>query len=192
MSSRRTQGNLIIVSAPSGAGKTTLCARVVKELDNIVSSISYTTRTRRSAEKNGVAYHFITQEAFNEMIARKRFAEWAIVHGHHYGTDRKFIEGTTEQGMDVILNIDIQGAEQLIKKYPNAVSIFIHTPSFEELKKRLIERKSDSQTSIEKRLREAERELKASSSYQYQIVNDEIERASQELISIIKSERQKS
>lgn len=182
-------GKLFIVSAPSGAGKTTLCQIVLSRLKKIVRSISYTTRPCRMGEVNGQDYHFISEEIFQKMIQDNRFSEWAVVHGYYYGTDLQFINEKINQGIDIILNIDVQGGQQLKEKYFDAVMIFIHTPSFEELKKRLQKRQSDSQHTIEKRLQGAEEELKASSSYPFHIVNDDVEKAALKFIGIIEAER---
>lgn len=182
-------GKLFIVSAPSGAGKTSLSLEALKRLKNTVLSISYTTRSPRENEINGVHYHFVSDAKFKHMMECHEFAEWAIVHGHHYGTSKKFITDHAHQGIDVILNIDIQGAKALKKIYPDSISIFIHTPTFEDLKKRLIERKSESKSSLQQRLKDAQEEMEASSAYQFHLVNDQFERAVQELISIIEHNR---
>lgn len=123
------------------------------------------------------------------MISEKRFAEWAKVHGHFYGTDKKFIEQKMTEGIDVLLSIDVQGGFQLKKQYPEAVLIFIHPPSVEALKQRLLKRQLDSKLSIEKRLREAKTELEASQKYEYHVVNDEFSKALSELVSLIESIR---
>ena len=191
MSNRNKKGRLFIVSAPSGAGKTTLCNHALKQLPNLIRSVSYTTRQKRKNEKQDVDYHFITETGFKKMMAEDRFAEWAVVHGHYYGTDRQCIEAAVGSGKDVILSIDVQGGKQLIKLYPDAVTIFIHTPSFEELKKRLFQRKSDTTLTIEKRLQGADMELKASKLYQHHIVNDRFKKALKEFIALIRSKRRR-
>lgn len=191
MSNKQKKGNLFIVSAPSGAGKTTLCQTVLTRIKGIVPSISYTSRPRRGEEVNGRDYYFVTEETFKHMIEKSRFAEWAIVHGCYYGTDRKFLEEKINAGIDLLFNIDVQGAEQLVRHYPDAITVFIHPPSFEELKKRLIQRRSDSEESIEKRLQEARKELQASESYQFHIINDRVEKATAKLIKVIESQRRK-
>ncbi len=147
---------------------------------------------RNTGEKNGMDYHFVTSDQFQSMIKENRFAEWAIVHNHYYGTDKKMIETQMAKGNDVILSIDVQGADKILKIYPNSISIFIHTPSFEELKKRLMNRQSDSEASILKRLEDAKVELEASTSYVHHVINDEFERAVAELMSIIEFYRKKS
>lgn len=189
MLNKKRKGKLFIISAPSGAGKTTLCRSVLSKLSHIVPSISYTTRAPREGEITGKDYHFVSQQKFKEMIKEGAFAEWAIVHGHYYGTSKSLIEKNMQKGKDVLLSIDIQGADQLRKLYSDAVSVFINPPSLKELKNRLVERKSDSQTTIQKRLEVAKKEIEAASSYQFQVVNDDFEKALRELISIIESQR---
>lgn len=189
MSDKKRKGRLIVVSAPSGAGKTTLCQQVLERLSAITKSISTTTRPPRLGEKSGVDYFFVTENEFKKMISEKRFAEWARVHDHFYGTDKKFIEQKIEEGIDVLLSIDVQGGFQLKKHYPEAILIFIHPPSLEELKRRLLKRKLDSEPSIEKRLREAQKELEASKRYECHVVNDEFLKALSELMALIESVR---
>lgn len=191
MSNKKKRGKLIIVSAPSGAGKTTLCQEVLLRLRGITKSISSTTRSPRAGEKNGVDYFFVTETEFKKMITEGRFAEWANVHGCFYGTDKKFIADKMNSGVDVLLSIDVQGGEQLKKKHPDAVMIFVHPPSLEELKIRLLKRQLDSEQTIEKRLIEAEKELKASSAYQYHIINYDFSKALSELTQLIESARKK-
>ena len=189
MLNKKRKGKLFIISAPSGAGKTTLCQAVLASLSQLVPSISYTTRPPRKGEVSGKDYNFVSVEKFKEMIKTHAFAEWAIVHGHYYGTSKSLIEHHMQEGRDVLLSIDIQGADKLRKVYGDAVSIFIEPPSLEELKKRLTDRKSDSETTIQKRLDVAKKEMAVASSYQFQVVNDEFEKALRELISIIESQR---
>lgn len=189
MSNKKRKGRLIVVSAPSGAGKTTLCQQVLERLSAITKSISTTTRPPRLGEKSGVDYFFVTENEFKKMISEKRFAEWARVHDHFYGTDKKFIEQKIEEGIDVLLSIDVQGGFQLKKHYPEAILIFIHPPSLEELKQRLLKRQLDSESSIKKRLREAQKELEASKRYEYHVVNAEFLKALSELMALIESVR---
>ena len=190
MLNKKRKGRLFIISAPSGAGKTTLCHAVLAKLSQIVPSISYTTRAPREGESTGKDYHFVSPQKFKSMIEEQAFAEWAIVHGYYYGTSKSLIEKSMQEGKDVLLSIDIQGADQLRKLYSDAVSVFINPPSLRELKNRLIERKSDSETTIQKRLEVAKKEIAAAPSYQFQVVNDDFEQALQELISIIESQRE--
>lgn len=191
MSNKKNKGRLIIVSAPSGAGKTTLCQEVLLRLKGIIKSISSTTRSPRVGERHGIDYFFVTESEFKKMISDRHFAEWANVHGYFYGTDKKFIDEKMNRGIDVLLNIDVQGGGELKKQYPDAIMIFIHPPSLEELKIRLLKRQLDSEEMIEKRLLEAQKELKASSEYQYHITNDDFSKALSELTRLIESVRKK-
>ncbi len=140
----KRRGTLVVVSAPSGAGKTTLCHEVRSLVPELYYSVSYTTRDPRPGEKEGTDFFFVSEGQFTAMRARDEFAEWAQVHGHHYGTPAKALEGALSRGLDVLLDIDTHGARQLRQRYPEAVSVFIMAPSMAELEARLRERKSDS------------------------------------------------
>lgn len=180
---------LLIVSAPSGAGKTTLCERLIAEFPQVCLSISTTTRPIRHYEKEGVHYHFVTPEEFQKKVDKGDFAEWAEVHGKRYGTDRKVIDDCLKAGMNVLFDIDVQGAMNLKQQYGNrTVLIFIEPPSLQELETRLRNRKGDSSTSIETRLRNAYNELQWSRKFDYQIVNDDLERAYRQLREIVERE----
>lgn len=183
------KGNLIVVSAPSGAGKTTLCGAILKSLDRIAFSVSFTTRRPRAGELDGVDYYFVSEEKFRDMIEKGEFAEWAIVHGNYYGTSRKIIDDLLEREVDVLLDIDVQGAKQIKKLYPEAVLVFIMPPSFEELKKRLYTRGAED---IELRIKRAFEEMREYYLYEYVIINDNLERAISDLRAIIISERLRS
>ncbi|HKK90519.1 MAG TPA: guanylate kinase [Desulfobacteraceae bacterium] len=178
-------GKIFVVSAPSGAGKTTLCKRVLKNNPNLSYSVSHTTRAPRNNEKHGVDYFFITKEAFEKGIQEKRWAEWAEVHGNFYGTSLGFIKENIASGASLLLDIDVQGAEQIKKNFPAAVTIFIMAPSVEVLEQRLISRGTDSEAVIQKRLINAEEEIARKGSYDHVIVNDDLERAVEELNSIV-------
>mgnify|MGYP001068238355 CR=1 FL=1 len=180
------KGSLIVVSAPSGAGKTTLCNAIIKSLDRIAFSISYTTRKPRAGEVDGVDYYFVDEKVFRQMIERNEFAEWANVHGNLYGTSKRVIEDFMERGIDVLLDIDIQGAKQIKATYPDAILVFIMPPSFEELKKRLYSRGAEN---LDGRLKRAFEELREYYFYDYVIINDNLEKAIEGLRSIIISER---
>lgn len=185
------QPRLIIISAPSGAGKTTLCEMLLKDFPRIKQSISTTTRPQRPHEQNGTHYFFISREAFEAKKAHGDFAEWAEVHGNLYGTSRRTIEDLLNQGSHVLFAIDVQGAISLKKLYTErALLIFIHPPSMAELEKRLIQRKGDSPASIEKRLKNAYTEVSWSKEFDYQIVNDELKAAYQQLRKVIEKECQ--
>jgi len=185
------QPRLIIISAPSGAGKTTLCDLLLKEFPRIKQSISTTTRPRRPHEQNGVHYFFISQTEFETKRTQGEFAEWAEVHGNLYGTSTKTIETILYAGNHVLFAIDVQGALNLKKLYDKrALLIFIHPPSMEELQKRLIQRKGDSPEAIENRLKNAYSEVAWSQKFDYQIINDNLETAYQQLRQIIVRECQ--
>ena len=155
----KRRGALVVVSAPSGAGKTTLCHDVRGLVPDLYYSVSYTTRAPRPGEINGTDFHFVTDALFVAMRARDEFAEWAGVHGRLYGTPARAIEGALRRGLDVLLDIDTHGARQLRQRYPEAVSVFIMAPSMAELEARLRERKSDGPGEIERRLSRAREEI---------------------------------
>lgn len=180
---------LIVLSAPSGAGKSTICQRLVSQFPQIRLSISTTTRPRRPAEADGVHYHFVSTETFEQKIANNEFAEWAEVHGNRYGTAVATIEGFLKQGKHVLFDIDVQGAMNLRKRYgKRTLLVFILPPSMEELRSRLEGRKSDSPAVIEKRMKNAYSELEWSQKFDYQITNDHLERAYAELVQILRKE----
>ena len=179
------KGRLIVVSAPSGAGKTTLCDAVINRVDNLLYSISHTTRMPRHGEENGKDYFFISKDAFKENIKNNNWVEWANVHGHYYGTHASFIKDNLSKGRDILLDIDVQGAEQIIERFPETVTIFIMPPSFDVLRHRLEKRGADSETVIRERLENAKAEIDKKDMYQHIIINDDLEKATSELISII-------
>jgi len=186
---RQEKGLLFIVSAPSGAGKTTLCREVVKQLPGLRHSVSYTTRKPRPGEVDGRDYFFLDEGGFRKKIERGEFLEWAEVHGHLYGTCWDQVMARGEQGMDLILDIDAQGAMQLKKKEIEGVYIYILPPSFEVLKARLMERRSDAPDEINRRLRKAREEIWSYREYYYLIINDDVKRAMTELQAVIIAER---
>ncbi|MGM0600391.1 MAG: guanylate kinase [Candidatus Rifleibacteriota bacterium] len=172
------KGFLFIVSGPSGVGKTVLCNEIVKKFSpRVVYSISATSRKPRGGETDGQEYFFYTKPEFEKAIERDEFAEWAYVHGNYYGTPKKFLEQKLEAGKNVILNIDVQGAFDIRKKYPDAVTIFILPPSIEELESRIRKRNMDSEEDLKHRLENARKELKYKEQYRYRIVNDNLEDA---------------
>lgn len=183
---------LIVVSAPSGAGKTSLCEKVASSLPDLVHSVSYTTRPPRHDEQEGKDYYFIEEAEFLRMMERGDFAEWARVHGNLYGTSRLLLEKYFQDEKDVILDIDTQGAAQLRQTYPHGIFIYILPPSLEMLEARLRHRKTDPEEEIQRRLKKAKEEIKHYSGYQYVIVNDVFEKAVHQLASIIIAERCKS
>lgn len=185
------KGNLYIITSPSGGGKGTLIKRVLPTIDNLSYSISYTTRNIREGEVNSVQYYFVTKENFSELIEKGEFLEFAEVHNNFYGTSKSQVAKETNNGNDIILEIDVQGAEVVKNKLPKSVGIFILPPSFEVLSKRLIERNTESQENLSIRLTNAKKEVKRYSEFDYVVVNDELEKAVEDLRSIIIAERLK-
>lgn len=183
---------LIVVSAPSGAGKTSLCERVAGLLPGLVHSVSHTTRRPRPDEGHGRDYYFVDEAAFRAMVAAGDFAEWASVHGHLYGTSKAALEVPFQNGQDVILDIDTQGAAILRRKYPRGVFVFVIPPTWEQLEARLRQRRTDEEAEIQRRLRKAREEVKHFGKYEYVVLNDEFERAVRDLSAIILAERCKS
>jgi len=180
---------VFIISAPSGAGKSTLVARLMDMVPRLHFSVSYTTRAPRGQEKSGESYHYIGREEFEAAIARDEFLEYAEVFGNYYGTHRSELDRAREQGADLVLDIDVQGARQLRSKFPDAVSIFILAPSREILEERLRARSEDSEQVIERRLREAAKEIRNYVAYDYIVVNREVGAAADTLAAIVKAER---
>ncbi|WP_051327707.1 guanylate kinase [Desulfatirhabdium butyrativorans] len=182
--------HLFIVSAPSGAGKTTLCRAVLEAMPDLVYSVSYTTRAPRPGERDGIDYHFIDAERFKQAIQQSRWAEWAEVHGNFYGTSADLIEDALRRGQDVLLDIDVQGAQSISGRYPeHSITIFIRPPDMDALRRRLESRQTDSPAVIERRLRNAEQEMAQMHRYRHVIVNDVLEKAIGELIGVIRSYR---
>ncbi len=182
-------GILFVVSAPSGAGKTTLCKAITDSLENITHSVSYTTRQPRPGEIDGRDYYFISQKRFQDMIEAEDFAEFARVHSNFYGTSKRILQDMVRQGIDVILDIDTQGARQIKSSTGKAIFIFIMPPSLDILEERLRNRKSDHEEEIQKRMRRAVDEIRDYAMYDYIVVNREFERALSELRSIVVAER---
>lgn len=184
-----TPGRLFVISAPSGAGKTTLCHAVRKRFPDMLYSVSYTTRSPRKGEKNAIDYHFISVAEFEKGITEGRWIEWAKVHGHYYGTSAEFLDRGLSAGRDILLVIDVQGTIQILAKYPDCVTIFIEPPSMAALKHRLELRGSDSEAAIEQRLRNAKNEMAKKGVYRHVIINDQLEKAKKKLISLIEKNR---
>ncbi len=182
-------GHLFIISAPSGAGKTTLSRAIRDRFDDILYSVSYTTRGSRSGEQNGIDYYFISKGDFKKRIENNKWAEWAEVHGNFYGTSAEFLDKGLTSGHDILLEIDVQGTNQILKRYPESVTIFIMPPSLDTLRNRLESRGTDSTEAIERRLKDAERELARKDFYQHIIVNDQLSATIEELVLIIESYR---
>lgn len=182
-------GHLFIVSAPSGAGKTTLCHAVRKRFPEMHYSISATTRPPRPGETHGVDYHFVTREDFQHRIAEGAWAEWAEVHGHYYGTPADVIDEKRAAGADVLLDIDVQGARQLLHRYPDSVTIFVLPPSVDALRRRLENRGADTPAVIERRLKAAQEEMAESGHYRHVIINDDLDAAISRFVDIIHRSR---
>lgn len=182
------RGLIIVLSAPSGAGKTTLAHLLQKDRAGARFSISCTTRARRPGEREGRDYYFVSEKEFKALSARRGFVEWALVHGNYYGTPRALLEKTTAAGRDIILDIDVQGGLQVKKKFPEAVLIFIAAPGMKELKRRLQSRGQDDEATIRRRLANAADEMKYLPRYDYMVVNDDIARARALLSSIVAAE----
>jgi len=187
----KRKGQLFVVSAPSGTGKTTICRAVVKTVPGLTASVSYTTRPPRPAEQDGKDYFFVDEPKFLDMINQEVFAEWAQVHGHYYGTPKAALLASLRSGQDVLLNIDSQGAMHLKKWYPQGVFVYLLPPSFETLETRLMERAADSSQVIQQRLQKATEEIKKYPAYTYLIVNDDLKKAIDDLKTIIQAERLK-
>jgi len=183
------RGLVFIISAPSGAGKTTLVRRVMEELPGLRFSVSYTTRPPRASEKEGVDYHFVSRDVFQEMVKNEKFLEWAEVLGHYYGTARVDVNSLESEGMDLILDIDTQGAKKAKEKLASAILIFILPPSIDALQERLLGRGLDSAETIQFRLAHAKTDIEEAHWYDHIIVNERIEEAVEKLKTIIISKR---
>lgn len=189
---RLERGNLLVVSAPSGAGKSSLVARAVQEIDRVDFSISYTTRKPRGTELHGKDYYFVSKKKFLALRERGEFIESALVHGHYYGTHRGAVEAMLDAGCDVILDIDVQGAQQIRQQMPKAVMLFILPPSQQALEERLKKRSLNAPGDLAHRLRNAKAEVQQYRRFKYVIVNDDLDRAFAALKAIIEAERQRT
>lgn len=183
------RGTLFVVSSPSGGGKGTIIRRVLDVVPNLSYSVSFTTRAPRQNELDGREYFFVSRQVFQEMIARGEFLESACVHGNYYGTAWRQVVEETGAGIDIVLEVDVQGAASVRQLPLDSVSIFILPPSHEVLRERLITRGTDSPEELEVRLRNAPEELRQYSTFDYVIINDEVERAASQLAAIIYAER---
>ncbi|GIU19349.1 guanylate kinase [Shewanella sp. MBTL60-007] len=184
------RGNLFIVSAPSGAGKSSLISALLRDQPvDMQVSVSHTTRQPRPGEENGQHYHFVNQDEFKSLIADGAFFEWAEVFGNYYGTSRVTIEQTLEKGIDVFLDIDWQGAQQVKKLMPESIGVFILPPSKTELERRLTGRGQDSEEVIAGRMAQAVSEMSHYNEYDFVIVNDDFDKALADLLAIIRSQR---
>lgn len=183
------RGILFVVSSPSGGGKGTLIRRVLNKIANLSYSVSFTTRAPRSGEVNGREYFFVTPQVFEQMVADSEFLEWAEVHGKLYGTGHRQLSREIAEGRDIVLEVDVQGAASVRTLWEDAVSIFILPPSFQILKQRLEARGTDSAEELELRLNNAPAELEHYSNFQYVVINDDVDRAGEQLEAIIYAER---
>jgi guanylate kinase len=184
----KREGILFVISAPSGAGKTTLCKEIIDFFPSLRHSVSYTTRPQRPGEQDGIDYHFVTRSVFDAMAAQNAFAEWAEVHGNRYGTAIETLERFRSEGRDILLDIDCQGARQLKKSYRQGVFIFILPPSLAELQRRLNGRNTDAPEVIARRIANARDEIRQAVWYDYLVVNDDFSQALAELKSIVLAE----
>ncbi|HXK05010.1 MAG TPA: guanylate kinase [Verrucomicrobiae bacterium] len=181
--------NVFIISAPSGSGKSTLVKHLLADVPNLMFSVSHTTRAPRGAEVDGQNYHFVTREHFEAMLAGDEFLEWAQVFGNYYGTHRSILEQTCAHGKDLVLDIDVQGARQLKKKIPEAVTVFILAPSRQELEYRLRTRSEDPDEVITRRLKDAAEEIRNYKDYDYVLINRDLAEAEATLSAIVRAER---
>ncbi len=182
-------GNLFIVSAPSGAGKTSLLKALLEKDDALALSVSHTTRNARAGEEDGVHYHFVSVETFMRLAGEGAFLEQAQVFDNYYGTSQQGVESQLQSGVDVVLEIDWQGAQQVRKVFPQAISIFIIPPSIAALRERLSNRGQDDESIIERRMRDAQKELSHYAEYDYLVVNDAFDAALDDLACIVSSVR---
>ncbi len=185
----KPSGNLFIVAAASGTGKTSLVDELIKSLSGIQVSVSHTTRPRRANEKDGENYHFIDEAMFKQMATAGQFIEHAQVFGHYYGTAQSWVEAQLAAGIDIILEIDWQGAEQIRRLFPEVITVFILPPSRQCLLERLKARGQDDQTVIEKRMSQASNEISHCYAFDYIVINDEFELALKQLCSIVETQR---
>lgn len=184
-------GFLLVLSGPSGVGKGTVCEALMKDRKDIKYSISATTRKKRPMEKNGENYYFMSKEEFKESIDKNEFLEYAQVHGNYYGTPKKFVTDTVNNGDIVILEIDVQGALQVKENCPEAIYIFLLPPDLQELRKRIVNRSTEDEDTINLRMNNAETELTFIDKYDYAVINDDISSAVRKIESIIEAEKLK-
>ena len=182
-----SQGLLVVLSAPSGGGKTTLASELIRRFPNARRSISVTTRPPRSTEIPGQDYYFISNQEFDRLIAENALAEWALVHGHRYGTKKSFVQEGVERGEVLFLAIDVQGARNIKKAFPKALLIFVSPPDFDILETRLRKRGTETDQEIRTRLENARKEIAQANEFDFQVLNDRLDRASLEIESLIRN-----
>lgn len=180
---------IVVISAPSGAGKTTLCKRLLQNSPSFTCSVSFTTRHPRKNEIEGVDYYFVSPTEFQKMIEDRKFVEWAKVHEQLYGTSANLLNKAIEAEKDVVLEVDVKGGTQIKKNYPQAVLIFLLPPSWQELEKRLKSRRTEDYERVKERIIQAKKEIEYAPYYDYLIINDDINRALDDLTAIIRAER---
>jgi len=181
-----------VISAPSGVGKTTLCRRLLERISGISFSVSYTTRNPRQGEFDGIDYHFVTQDRFEEMVSADAFLEWARVYGNFYGTSKSEVLSRLGLGEDVLLDIDVQGARQVRRLFPEAILIFLLPPSWSVLEARLKGRGSEDSSRLKLRMANAKSEMEAVHEYDFAVINDDLSRATEDLKSIVIAQRCKT
>ena len=186
------KATLVVLSSPSGGGKTTICRKILKKHKDYLYSVSATTRTKRKNEKEGKDYFFLSENQFNRVRKKKELVEWAKVHGEYYATLKKFVDQTEREGKTALFVLDVQGGMAIKKKYPESVLIFLLPPSLEELKRRLIQRGTDNTGEIKKRLKTALKEIKFWSKYDYVVINKNLEETVKVVEKIVEAERHKS
>lgn len=179
----------IVISAASGTGKTSLCLRLLETLSHISRSISYTTRAPRGEEADGRDYHFVDEATFDRMVGDGEFIEWARVFERRYGTGYQAVQRQLEGGVDVLLDIDVQGGSQIKERLPDALTIFLLPPSMEELRRRLVNRATDAEEAVARRLAEARVEIRQGMTYDFLVVNDDFEQAAADLRAIVRTHR---
>ena len=189
MSESGGRGSVIVVSAPSGAGKSTAVARVVREMDGLRFSVSHTTRPPRPGERDGVEYHFVDEEAFARLREGGQLLEWAEVHGYHYGTGLAEHERARREGRDLLLDLDVKGAAQVRARIAGAVTVFVLPPSYPDLERRLRGRAQDDEPAIQRRLERAREEARLFPEYDYVLVNDDLEACVESLKAIVRAAR---
>lgn len=183
------KGNLVIISAPSGSGKTSLADRLLPEVGGMKFSVSHTTRSRRKSETQGMEYFFVSVSEFESMVEADEFLEWAKVYGNYYGTSRSFVEAKLASGLDVLLDIDIQGALKVKQSFPDALTVFVMPPSFQVLEERLRNRDLDDDAVIERRLQIARSEIRHFKEYDFLVINRDLDQSVLELKSIVLATR---